>query len=198
MLDSSINTCLELMQEKPKKLANIQESQVAKAFAIIKGLAIKGSPRSYKAIQAIISYLKDTNEIMRECVSKYWPTLFGAHDLSRKNNFNISPFYKQRLFSIAFPALMKSYRESRSSIQNGKEEGLPMVFVSKLIIPICSESSYELYHDYMDELLPLMVYSLSIDDNKIKEICLKMIKKLLEQEDQKGLNIEDLTQNLIN
>jgi hypothetical protein len=198
LLDSSINKCLELMQEKPKELTNKQESSVAKAFAIIKGLSIKGSPRSYKAIQAIISLLKDTNEVMRECISKFWPSLFVPNDLSRKNNFNISPFYKQRLFSIAFPALMKSYRESKSSIERGKNEGLPMVFVSKLIIPICSESSYELYHDYMDELLPLMVYSLSMNDDKIKEICLKMIKKLLEQENQKGLNIEDLTQNLIN
>lgn len=50
----------------------------------------------------------------------------------------------------------------------------------------------------MGELLPLIIYSLNINDERIKDICLNMIKRLLEQDDQKGLNTEELTANLIN
>ena len=182
-----------------EELDQTTKTIISEAFYLIKGLAIKGSPLSYQAIQKIIENLKSTSDEIRAWIVKNWHILFESVEFSRANKFNISPFYKQRLFSIAFPALIRSYRETQASLQAGhSEEGVPLGLISKLLIPICSESSYELYKDYMGELLPLIIYSLNINDERIKDICLNMIKRLLEQDDQKGLNTEELTANLIN
>ena len=197
LINSSLQAMLDLMTQKKESLNHFEEGQVAKAFSLIKGLWIKRSPKSFSVVGMVIENLKDTSDWIRENIAKHWQTLFSPHDFSRKNKFNISPFYKQRLFSIAFPALLESYKKAQESMQNGEDGIIPLPTVSRLIIPICSESSYELYKDYLGDLLPLIVYSLSIDDKNIKEICLKMIKKLLEQEDHQGLDIPELTWSLV-
>lgn len=135
---------------------------------------------------------------MREAIARHWYIIFGSHNFSKSNKFNISPFYKQRLFSIAFFALLKNYREAQESMKAGKEPEVPMALVSKMLIPICSDSSYELYKDHINELIPLIMYSLSLEDEQIKDICLRMVKRLLEQKDHKGLNTEELISTLIN
>ena len=82
-------------------------------------------------------------------------------------------------------------------MQGGSDEGIPLGLISRMIIPICSESSYDLYRDYIEELIPLIVYSLSLDDATIKHICLKMIKKLLEEVDQSKINYKELLNSLM-
>jgi hypothetical protein len=196
MVNNLISESLELIKSQKDELTCIEDSKIGQTFSIVKGLAIKGSPKSYQTIQKIIEALSETSDCLREVVTRYWFILFSSHDFTKKNKFNISPFYKQRLFSIAFPAIMKSYRETHEGLKNGNDNGVPLGLVSKLIIPICSESSFDLYKDYMDELLPLIVYSLNLKDEEIKNICLKMIIKLLEQEKDSNINIEELTMNL--
>jgi len=122
---------------------------ISQSFSLIKGLAIKGSPKSFNAIKSIIHNLKDTSDDIRECIVKNWQNLFSSHDFSRKNKFNISPIYKQRMFSIAFPALIESYREtvdsmmksphsSNKNINSSKSinHGMPIELISQLLIPI--------------------------------------------------------------
>lgn len=197
IIDNLISDSLELIKSKKLELTNIEDSKIGQTFSIIKGLAIKGSPKSYQTIQKIIEALSATSDCLREVVAKYWFILFcSSHEFTKKNKFNISPFYKQRLFSIAFPALIKSYRETHEGLKDGTGRGVPLGLISKLIIPICSESSFELYKDYMEELFPLIVYSIKLNDEDIKNICLKMIKQLLEQENNININIEELTLSL--
>ncbi len=133
-------------------------------------MIISGSIRTYKTIQSIISALKDHRGAALASVAKYWHILLTGHDFSKINKFNISPFYKQRLFSIAFPSLLENYREIQKAVEQGKAQEGDIGFISRLIVTVCSESSYELYKDYMEELLPLIVQSLGLEDGGIRGI----------------------------
>lgn len=197
LIDKSINVCWEIFESKIQYLGYYDQNLIAQSFSLIKGLAIKGSPKSFNAIQNIILYLKDTSDDIKEWIINNWYNLFSSHDYSRRNKFNISPTYKQRMFSIAFPTLIQSYRETQENLKKNKAGGIPIDLICKLVIPICSESSYDLYKDYISELLPLIIYSLKFDDSVIKNICLKMIKGLLEGENTSGLDVNQLIENLI-
>ena len=197
LIDKTINVCCEIFESKVQFLGYYDQNLIAQSFALIKGLAIKGSPKSFNAIQNIINSLKDTSDDIRDCIVSNWYSLFSSHDFSRRNKFNISPTYKQRMFSIAFPALIQNYRETQENLNKNKSGGMPVELISKLVIPIWSESSYDLYKDYISELLPLIIYSLRFDDPVIKSICLKMIKGLLEEENTSGFDISQLIENLI-
>lgn len=197
MIEKTIKSSNDLIVNKTTELSTMEDSTIAQAFSMIKGYAIKGSPKSYQAIQFIIDNLKNTSDYIRVAIVKHWHIIFSSHDFIKSNKFNISPFYKQRLFSVAFPALIKAYREAQISLQSGREESVPFGLISKMLIPICSESAYELYKDYMSELLPLIIYSLNLDDEHIKSISLHMIKKLLQEDNNHGLNTEELLLNLI-
>jgi len=57
---------------------------ISQSFSLIKGLAIKGSPKSFNAIKSIIHNLKDTSDDIRECIVKNWQNLFSSHDFSKQ------------------------------------------------------------------------------------------------------------------
>lgn len=170
LVENLITTTLDLIKSGKEEISTIEDSTIGQAFSVIKGLAIKGSPTSYKVVQQIINALKGSTGAALQSVAKYWNILLSPHDFTKKNKFNISPFYKQRLFSIAFPALIENYRGIHKEFSEEKADESMLVFISKLIIPICSESSYELYKDYMKELLPLILHALTLKDETIKNI----------------------------
>eukprot|EP00344_Euplotes_crassus_P007812 CAMPEP_0197018024 /NCGR_PEP_ID=MMETSP1380-20130617/79867_1 /TAXON_ID=5936 /ORGANISM="Euplotes crassus, Strain CT5" /LENGTH=173 /DNA_ID=CAMNT_0042445191 /DNA_START=1287 /DNA_END=1808 /DNA_ORIENTATION=- len=170
LVDNIITTTLELIQSGKEELNTIEDSTIGQTFSVIKGLAIKGSPTSYKVVQQIIKALKGSTGAALDSVAKYWNILLSPHDFTKMNKFNISPFYKQRLFSIAFPALMENYREIYQLVSSGEGDLSMLGFISKLIVPICSESAYELYKDHMEELLPLILHALGLKDQVIKKI----------------------------
>jgi len=120
MIENLISDCLEIIKSGKEELSTTEDSTIAQAFSIIKGLTIKGAPSSYIIIKKIIEALKDASVAVLKAVTKHWFIIFSTHDFSKKNKFNISPFYKQRLFSIAFPALIKNYRETQISFKNGQ------------------------------------------------------------------------------
>ena len=198
MVDQSIDSALDIIRSKSEEVSFVQQSMISEAFNLIKGLAIKGSIKAYNTIKTVIELMKDTSDGVRAWLVSNWHNLFISSEFSRKNKFNISPFYKQRMFLIAFPALIESYRETHSNLQNGNNGGIPLGLISRLLIPICSESSYELYKDYIEELIPLIIYSLNVEDIKIKHICLKLIKKLLEEVEVSKINTKDLVLSLTN
>ena len=99
MIEKIISDALDFIKNKTEDLESIEDSTIAQAFGIIKGLAIKGSPKSFQIIKSIIEQLKTASDPVLRTIVKYWPVLFSAHDFNKKNKFNIFPFYN---FSILF------------------------------------------------------------------------------------------------
>lgn len=107
MVDNAIEQTMNIIKSKADSLTFLENGVMSETFSIMKGLAIKGSIKAYNTVKAIIELMKDTSNVVRESIVVNWHNLFSSNDFSRSNKFNISPFYKQRMFLIAFPALLE-------------------------------------------------------------------------------------------
>ena len=144
----------------------------------MKGLVIKGAPEGYSFVERIVSLIRTNTESVTNHIAECWKVLLADSNFSKDNKFIITPFNKQRLFSIVFPNMLMQYNELAGA-SSSEEQQKRLAVIIKILLPLCQSSPYALYKDHSSALVPITVSSLGVADSDVREISLSMIFNVL-------------------
>ena len=171
-------TTLGYLDETSYLLAaqSVTEKSLRVVFAMVKGLVLRADPKLKTILPRLLVHFTDPTKgtfTAQALAGLIAPDPF----LTKENHCKIYSIYRQRFFSLITPLLVTSFRSVASSHAADKELSKSNYLVA--LSGIVQHVPYELLHTQLEDLIPLLVQSLTLQDVAAKASAIATLSKVV-------------------